>query len=114
MAFVAITAATITFQGKSGATYSVPWTKATAVGYATFTQNGQTYISFPEDVRMIDAYIGDAVNAADYADFYVDGLVKPSMRMMVNAVNDATTIPRTAPGLWIRKGSLVNLYYYSA
>lgn len=114
MAFVAITAASLTFKGRSGTYYNVPWTKATAVGYATFTQNGDTNITFPEDVMMVDAYVGDAVNAADYADFYIDGVVKPQMRLLVNAINDATTIPRTAPGPWIRAKSTVRLYYYSA
>lgn len=114
MAFVAITAAEFVFQGRSGTVYRVPWTKATAVGFATFTQNGQTFISFTEDVHLVDAYVGDAVNAADYADFYVGGLVKPAMRLFVNAINDATTVPRTAPGPWIRANTMIQVYYYSA
>jgi len=114
MAFVPITAATLTFLGRSGKTYIIPWTKATAVGFASFTQDGQTFWKAPEDIRLVDAYIGDAVNAADYADFYLDSVQKIQMRLMVNAINDATTVPRTAPSPWIKAGTQLSLYYYSA
>lgn len=114
MAFVPITAASLAFKGRSGTIYQVPWTKATAVGYATFTQNGDTNITFPEDVMLVDAYVGDSVNATDYIDFYVDGLIKPQMRVWVDGVNNATTVPRCAPGPWIRAKSVIRVYFYSA
>jgi hypothetical protein len=114
MAFVAITAASLTLQGRSGKIYTLPWTKATAVGYATFTQDGQTFYRLPEDCRIIDAYVGDSVNAADYLDLYLDGIQKIQMRIFVDAVNNATTVPRLPPSSWIRGGTQLSMYYYSA
>jgi hypothetical protein len=114
MAFVPITAASLTLQGKSGKVYTLPFTKATAVGMITFTQDGQTFYRLPEDCRLIDAYIGDAVNATDYLDFYLDGIQKIQMRQFVDAINNATTVPRTAPSSWIRGGTQLSCYYYSA
>jgi hypothetical protein len=114
MAFVAITAGSVTLQGRSGKIYQLPFTKATAVGMVTFTQDGQTFYRLPEDCRLIDAYIGDAVNATDYLDWYLDGIQKIQMRIYEDAVNNATTVPRVAPSSWIRVGTQLSLYHYSA
>lgn len=114
MAFVALVATSLTLQGRSGKVYQLAVTKATAVGFCTFTQDGQTFYNLPEDCRVIDAYVGDAVNAADYLDFYLDGIQKIQMRIFEDGVNNATTVPRIAPSSWMRAGSQLSLYHYSA
>jgi len=114
MAFVALTAASLTFQGRSGKVYNIPFTKATAVGYVSFTQDGQTFWKLPEDCRIVDGYIGDSVNATDYLDIYVDSIQKIQSRIYEDSVNNATTVPRLAPSSWIRGGSQLSLYHYSA
>lgn len=115
MAYVAITAMTLTFRGlKTGKTYVIPITKASAVGYVTFTQDAQTFWFVPEDLRLVDAYLGDSPNAADYLDFYVGGIQKIQERIMLKEVSSATTVPRLAPRSVIRAGSQLALYHYSA
>jgi hypothetical protein len=114
MAFVALVATSLTLQGRSGKVYQLPITRATSSGFCTFTQDGQTFYNLPEDCRVIDAYVGDAVNAADYLDFYIDGIQKIQMRIFEDAVNNSTTVPRTAPSAWMRAGSQLSLYHYSA
>jgi len=113
MAFVAITSATLTLRGKSGTMYVLPFTKATAVGFVTFTQDAQTFWTVPEDCQIVDCYVGDAVNAADYADVYLNSIQKIQMRIMVAAVHAATTVPHIASSSWIRGGSQFAMYYYS-
>ncbi len=114
MAFVALTGAQITLRGRSGKFYVLPFTKATAVGFCTFTQDSQNFWSLPEDCVYADAYIGDAVNAADYLDTYLNSELKIQLRILEKAVNSATTIPRIAPTGWIRGGTQLSLYHYSA
>jgi len=96
MAYVALAATQLIFKGRSGTTYRLGVAKDTAVGYATFSANGDSNFIFQEDVQIVDAYCGDSVNVGDYIDFYVNGLVKPTMRIYVKSVNAATTIPRCA------------------
>lgn len=105
---------TLTLQGKSGRTYVIPVTKATAVGYMTFTQDGQTFWNVPEDCRIIDGYVGDSPNAADYVDIFLNAIQKIQARIMLKAVSSATTIPRIAPSSYIQAGSQLSLYHYSA
>lgn len=114
MAFVAITASSITLQGRSGKLYTLAFTKATAVGMVTFTQDGQTFYSLPEQCRIVDAYVGDAVNATDYFDVYVNSQVRPNMRIYSDGVNNATTVPRLTTSSWIAAGAQFALYHYSA
>jgi len=114
MAFVALAAAQLTMKGRSGKFYNLPFTKATAVGFASFTQDGQTFWICPEDVFIADGYIGDAVNAADYLDVYLDSQQKVQLRIYEKGVNAATTVPRLAPSGWIKAGTQISLYHYSA
>jgi len=114
MAFVALASTSLVFRGRSGKIYQIPITRASSVGFCTFTQDAQTFWFVPEDMQLVDAYIGDAVNATDYLDTYLNGAVKPQMRLMEKGINAATTVPRTAPSSWIRGGSQLSLYHYSA
>jgi len=114
MAYVALTAAVLILQGRSGKNYTIPFTKATAVGFCSFTQDGQTFFNLPEDCRIIDSYIGDAVNAADYVDIYLNSLLKMQMRLMLKGIYAATTVPHLAPSSWMRAGTQLSLYHYSA
>ena len=114
MAFVPITAATVTLQGRSGAIYQLAFTKATAVGMCTFTQDAQTFYAVPEDCRIVDMYIGDTVNKTDYIDPYVDSVQKIQQRVYVYNAYANTTVPRIPPSSWIRKGSQFAMYFYSA
>ena len=114
MAFVAITASSVTLQGKSGKLYNLAFTKAAAVGMVTFTQDGQTFFQLPEQCRIIDAYVGDAVNATDYFDIYVNSQVRPQLRIYSDGVNNATTVPRLTPSSWIGAGAQFAVYHYSA
>lgn len=113
MAFVALAAAVLIFKGRSGRTYNIPIAKATAVGLCTFSQDGTTTWFAPEDVILVDGYIGDTINAADYLDFYVNNTVRPQLRILeklltnVNATNRAT-------GQWIGANAAISIYHYSA
>lgn len=114
MAFVPLVSASLSLIGKSGARYELAFTKATAVGFCLFTQDGQSFWRTPEPVQPIDCYIGDAVNAADYLDFYINSIQKIQQRIFEDGVNNATTVPRMAPRSWIPAGAMVSLYHYSA
>lgn len=114
MVFVAITAASLTMLGRSGKTYQVGFTKATAVGYVTFNTDSQTFKILPEDMCIVDGYVADAVNAADYLDIYINGLIKPEARLNPKGIYAATTLPRTPRSAWMRAGSQFAMYYSSA
>jgi len=114
MAFVPITAATVTLQGRSGKIYSLAFTKATAVGLINFTQDGQTFYKLPEDCRIVDMYIGDTVNKTDYFDVYLDSIIKPQMRIYAYGAYANTTVPRIAPSSMIRANTQLSIYFYSA
>lgn len=113
MAFVALAAAVLTFQGRSGQMYQIPVTKATAVGLVTFVQDGTTTWFAPEDVILVDGYIGDSINAGDYLDFYVNNIVRPQLRVMEKVLTSTTT-NRKITGQWIRKDAAIGVYHYSA
>lgn len=113
MAFVALAAAVLTFQGRSGRTYQIPITKATAVGLCTFTQDGTTTWYVPEDVILVDGYIGDSINPADYLDFYVNNIVRPQLRVIEKLLTSTTT-NRKVTGQYIAKGAALSVYHYSA
>lgn len=114
MAFVALTGATISMRGKSGKPYALPLTKATAVGFCTFTQDGQTFWRAPEDVYVEDGYISDTINAADYLDIYLNSIVMPQMRILEKQLTNTTAVPRIMKSGWIRAGTNIALYHYSA
>ena len=113
MAFVALAAAVLYFKGKSGRTYSIPITKATAVGLVTFTQDGTTTWFAPEDVILYDGYIGDTINAGDYLDFYVNNTVKPQLRILEKLLTNVNATNRVT-GQWIASGAAIGIYHYSA
>ena len=114
MAFVAITAGTLVLQGRSGKMYNLAFTKATAVGLASFTQDGQTFYKLPEDARIVDCYIGDTINKTDYIDCYLDSIIKPQMRIYAYGAYANTTTPRITPSGMIRAGTQFQIYWYSA
>lgn len=111
MAFVALTAASITMKGKSGRIYELAMTKATAVGFVTFTNDGQTFWRAPEDVMVIDGFIGDTINAGDYMDIYANTLFT-GLRILEKKLSTTVTGNRVVSG-WIRAGSQIALYHNS-
>lgn len=113
MAFVALTAAVLYFKGKSGRTYSIPFTKASAVGLVTFAQDGTTQWFAPEDVIAYDGYIGDTINAGDYLDFYVNNTVRPQMRIIEKLLTNVNATNRVT-GQWIGSGAAISIYHFSA
>mgnify|MGYP003394539715 CR=1 FL=1 len=113
MAFVALAAAVLTFEGRTGRRYQIPITKATAVGLCTFVQDGTTTWYAPEDIRLIDGFIGDAINAGDYLDFYVNNTVRPQLRIMEKILTSVTAVNKVV-GQWIANGAAVSIYHYSA
>lgn len=114
MAFVALTGATVNMRGASGKPYALPITKAAAVGFCTFTQDGQSFWTAPEDVYIEDAYISDTVNAADYLDVYLNSIVMPQMRILEKQLTNTTAVPRIMRSGMIRAGTKIALYHYSA
>lgn len=114
MAYVALASTQLVFRGASGKMYRVGIAKDTAVGFATNSWNSQTFWVPPEDVTLVDAFVGDSVNAGDYLDIYLDGIVRPPLRLYLKAINAATTVPRIAGWAPIKKGTQVNFYHYSA
>jgi hypothetical protein len=113
MAFVALAAAALTWEGKSGRRYQTPITKATAVGLCTFVQDGTTTWFAPEEIRLIDGFIGDTINAGDYLDFYVNNTVRPQLRVMEKILTSVTAINKIV-SQWISSGAAVSVYHYSA
>jgi hypothetical protein len=113
MAFVALTAAVLIFQGKSGRTYNIPITRASSVGLVTFAQDGTTTWYTPEEVMLVDGYIGDSINAADYLDTYVNNIVRPQLRVMEKLLTNVTATKRVT-GQWIASNAAVSFYHYSA
>lgn len=114
MAFVPLTAASLTLLGRSGKMYQVGFTKATAVGYVTFNTDSQTFKILPEDVCIVDAYVAASSNATDYLDIYINGLIKPEARLNPGGIHAATTLPRTPRSAWMEKGSQFAMYLHSA
>lgn len=75
MAFVALTRCGVTLQGaRSQQRVTLDITKATAVGMVTFTRDSQTFANVNEDFYIADIFTGDAVNAADYLEIYINGM----------------------------------------
>lgn len=114
MAFVALAAAVLTFLGRSGKTYQIPITRAASVGLCTFTQDGTTTWFVPENVKLIDGFIGDSINAGDYLDFYVNNTVRPQLRVMEKVLTNVNASRAMAQGQWIGGGSALSIYHYSA
>lgn len=114
MAFVALTAAVLTFMGKSGRKYQIPITKASAVGLCTFVQDGTNTWFAPEDIKLVDGYIGDTINAGDYLDFYVNNTVRPQLRVMEKVLTNINATRAMLEGQWIGAGAALSIYHYSA
>lgn len=112
MAFVALTAASVTLRGDSGRIYELALTKATAVGFVTFTNDSQTFWRAPENVTIIDGFVGDSINAGDYLDLYVNSLFTGVKYMEKKMTTTVTGNRITSPK--IRAGSQIALYHYSA
>lgn len=75
MAFVALTGCTITIEGaNSRQRLALSVTKASAVGFVTFSRDSQTFVNINEPFYVVDAYTGDAVNAGDYLEIYNRGI----------------------------------------
>lgn len=112
MAFVALTAASLTFRGDSGRIYELAISKATAVGFCTFSNDSQTFWRAPENVTVIDGYIGDSINSTDYLDLYVNALFTGvrwmEKKMGVTLAGNRIASPK------IRAGAQIALYHYSA
>ena len=112
MAFIAITGANLTFTGKSGRVYQMAFTKATAVGMVTFTNDGQTFWRAPEDVKITDGFIADAINKADSLDLYANSLYTGN-KFMAYTMYASLGVNRVSSG-WIRAGTQIALYFNSA
>lgn len=113
MAFVALTAAVLTFEGRTGRPYNIPITKATANGLVTFVQDGTTSWFAPEEIRVVDGYIGDTVNAGDYLDFYVNNTIRPQLRIMEKLLTNVTAT-RKISGQWIGQGAAISISHNSS
>lgn len=111
MAFVALAAASITFQGQGGSIYEESIAKATAVGYCTF-KDGNAFMRFGERVRIIDGYIGDTINVGDYLQLWVNSK-DTGFRYMEKKLTTTVTGNRISSS-WIEAGAMVQLYHYSA
>jgi hypothetical protein len=111
MAFVALVSTSVTFQGRSGSIYEEAITQPTAVGYAVFKDNN-AFMRFPEDVRIVDGFTSDSVNAVDYLQLWVNskdtGLRYLMKKMTTTVVGGRIQSP------WIKGGAMVQLYHYSA
>lgn len=113
MAFVALTRCTVTIQGaRSGQRVALDVTKATAVGMVTFTRDSQTFAQINEDFFIADVYTGDAVNAADYLEIYINGMTT-SRRIQGGIMKTAPTGANRLMEGAIPKGQFA-LYWQSA
>jgi len=115
MAFVALTASSITFRGASGKLYG-PYSleKSTAVGFETINGTNDFWIA-PEDVWIIDIVNANASNenAGDYHQLYINGEAKPQKFMAKSLAPDNSPRLPTPVGP-IKAGSMIQLYWYSA
>jgi len=115
MAFVALVSASMTLIGvKTGTVHVLAFTKATAVGFCTFENDGQTFWNVPlqEDVVIADAYVGDTVNAGDSLDLYVNS-VPTGRKFFEKALAPTNPSPRLR-GPRIKAGAKIALYHNSA
>lgn len=111
MAFVALAAASVTFQGASGAIYEEAITRPTAVGYVIF-KDGNTFMRFPERVRIIDGFIADTINAGDYLQLWVNSK-DTGFKYWEKKLTTTVTGNRISSSV-IEAGAMVQIYHYSA
>lgn len=111
MAYVALAASSITFQGRSGNIYEAAITQATAVGYCIF-QDGNPFMRYGEDVRIIDGFTADSVNAGDYLQLWVNSK-DTGFRYWLKKMTTTVTGNRISSA-WIKSGAQIQFYHYSA
>ncbi len=111
MAFVALASTSITFLGRSGAIYELPITQATAVGYSIFP-DANPFIRFGEDVKIVDGFTADSVNAADYLQLWVNSK-DTGFRYLLKKMTSTVSAGRITSS-WIMAGAQIQLYHQSA
>ncbi len=111
MAYVALAATSITFVGESGAIYEMPITQSTAVGYGIFADNNP-FIRFGENVRIVDGFTADSVNAGDYLELWVNSK-DTGFKYLLKKMTSTVSAGRITSS-WIRAGAQIQLYHYSA
>jgi len=112
MAFVPLVATSVTFQGDSGKIYELALTQPSAVGMCTFANDSQSFWRAPENVKIIDGWTGDSVNAGDYLQLYVNSIFTGHQYYMKKMTTTVGTNRISSPR--IAAGAQIALYHYSA